>query len=110
MSNYDQLRVLFIDEISLVGSTFLWYIDRRLRDIMQKPTAYFGNLDTIFCGDLFQAQPVLDFVVFESKPTVIELMPYTFWKEHIKCYSLVTTMRQKDEKFISILNRLQVGI
>ena len=66
---YSQLHILLIDEISLVGSTFLRYIDKRLRDIMQTPTAYFGNLDTIFCGDLYQALPILESVVFKNKAT-----------------------------------------
>lgn len=62
--HYYQLHVLLIDEISLVGSTFLHYIDKQLRDIMKTPTIYFGKLDTLFCGDLYQAQPVLDSIVF----------------------------------------------
>ncbi|XP_059077054.1 uncharacterized protein LOC131876217 [Cryptomeria japonica] len=107
--HYYQLHVLLIDEISLVGSIFLRYIDKRLRDIMQTPTVYFGNLDTIFCGDLYQAQLVLDSVVFENAPTSTELMPYNFWKDNIKCYSLKTTMRQKDAKFISVLNKIRIG-
>ena len=90
---YEQIRVILIDEIPLVGSTFLCYIDKRLREIMRTPTSYFGNLDTIFCGDLYQAQPVLDSSVFENRTTNKYLMPYNFWNDNIKCYTLHTTMR-----------------
>ena len=51
--HYSQLCVLLIDDISLVGSSFLRYIDLHLHDIMQKPTSYFRGLDTIFCGNLY---------------------------------------------------------
>ena len=80
---YSQLHMLLIDEISLVGSTFLRYLDKRLHDIMQFPTKYFGNIDTIFCGDLYQALPVLDSDVFNNNPSPIELMPYNFLRDKV---------------------------
>ncbi|XP_059070801.1 uncharacterized protein LOC131860407 [Cryptomeria japonica] len=107
--HFSQLRILLIDEISLVGSTFLRYIDKRLRDIMQTPTTPFGGLDTIFCGDLYQALPVLDSIIFENKPTATDLLPYNFWIDNVKCYPLTKTMRQKDETFIYILNKMRVA-
>ena len=91
--HYEQLRVILIDEISLVGSTFLQYIDKRLREIMCTPTSYFGNLDTFFCGGLYQAQLVLDSSVFENRTTDKDLMPYNFWNDNIKCYTLHAAMR-----------------
>lgn len=91
--HYDQLCVLLIDEISLVGVTFLRYIDKRLREIMQMPTIYFGNVNIIFYGDLYQAQPVLDAVIFENKVTMSELMPYNLWIDIVKIYSLTHTIR-----------------
>ena len=93
---YSQLHVLLIDEISLVGSIFLGYLDKQLCDIMQFPTKYFGNIDTIFCGDLYQALLVLDSDVFNNEPSPTELMPYNFWRDKVKCYSLNTTMQQND--------------
>lgn len=76
---------------------------------MQLPTSYFCNLDTILCGDLYQALPVLDSTIFDNKPSTIELMPYNFWTNNVKYYSLTTTMCQKDEKFLSILNNIRLG-
>ena len=98
--HYSQLRLIMIDEISLVGSSFLHFIDKRLREIMHTLTIYFGNLDTIFCGDLYQAQLVLDSIVFETKPIDRDLLPYNFWKDNVKCYTLHVTICQQDKKFI----------
>jgi hypothetical protein len=66
---YDELQLVFIDEASLIGSRFLYSIDNRLRSIKHVHTKYFGNIDMIFCGDLYQAQPIQDSLIFEQ-PTV----------------------------------------
>ena len=57
---YAQLKVLLIDEVSLIGSRMLFNIDKRLREIMHVPTKPFGGLDVIFYGDFCQAQPIHD--------------------------------------------------
>ena len=61
---YQELRVVLIDEASLIGSCFLYCIDDRLRNIKHAQTKYFGNIDMIFCGDLYQAQPIQDSLIF----------------------------------------------
>lgn len=45
---------------------------------MHTPSSSFGNLDTIFFGDPYQAQPILDSIVFENRTTEKELMFYNF--------------------------------
>ena len=46
------------------------------------PTAHFSDVNTIFYDDLYQALPMLDFVIFNSKPNSIELMPSNFWNDN----------------------------
>ena len=60
----DELQLVFIDESSLIGSRFLYSIDNRLRNIKHVHTKYFGDIDMIFCGDLYQAQPIQDSLIF----------------------------------------------
>jgi ATP-dependent DNA helicase PIF1 len=57
---YDELQLVFIDEASLIESRFLYFIDNRLRNIKHVHTKYFGNIDMIFYGDLYQMQPIQD--------------------------------------------------
>jgi hypothetical protein len=64
--HYKQICVVLIDEVSLVGSTFLYQIDKQLREIKHSPTKSFGNVDIIFCGDLYQAQHVKYSLIFEN--------------------------------------------
>ena len=107
--HYEQLRVVLIDEASLVGSTFLYQIDKRLREIKHSPTTYFGNVNMIFCGDLYQAQPVKDSLIFETPILNKQKSSYNFWQEKVKCYELHMPMHQKDENFIRILNKMRLN-
>ena len=66
---YDELQLIFIYEESLIGIHFLYSIDNQLRIIKHVHMKYFGNIDMIFSGDLYQAQPIQDSLIFEQ-PTV----------------------------------------
>ncbi|KAH9289470.1 hypothetical protein KI387_033587, partial [Taxus chinensis] len=82
--HYQQLQLVFIDEISLVGAQLLYHTDNRLRDIKQTPTVHFGNIDMVFCGDFYQAQPVNDCFVFEPPRIDKQPIPYGFWADKVK--------------------------
>jgi DNA replication protein DnaC len=104
---YDQLRLLVIDEISLVGSRMFAMIDRRLRTIMRAHNNFMGGLDVIVTGDLYQTPPVRDAWIFKSQSGGLNELAPNFWKERANCYELVQVMRQKDLQFIGILTRCQ---
>ena len=67
---------------------------------------YFENIDMILCGDLYQAQPIQDSLIFEQPTVNMETITHDFWRDNIKFFELHTTMRQTDETFIAILNRM----
>jgi hypothetical protein len=50
---YKLFFIVIIYETSLIGSTFLYQIYKRRREIKHSPTKYLGNVDIIFCGDLY---------------------------------------------------------
>jgi hypothetical protein len=90
---YDELQLVFIDEASLIGSRFLYSIDNRLRSIKHVHTKYFGNIDMIFCRDLYQGQPIQDSLIFEQPTINMQTVTHDFWRDNIKCFELHTTMR-----------------
>lgn len=61
---YRELRVVLTNEVSLIGSRFLYQIDDRLRNIKNIQKKYFGNIDIIFYANLYQAQPIQDSLIF----------------------------------------------
>ncbi len=58
IKTYDQLQMLIIDEISLIGFRMLTFIDHRLYDIKQVHNKFMGSLDVNMIGDFYKASLV----------------------------------------------------
>ena len=106
------LKLLIIDEISMVSSTMLNRIDMRLRQVMGNRLP-FGNIHVILVGDLHKIRPVMGTFVFKPLPT--DELADTFFTvnplwEEFRFYELLEVMRQKEEAdFINALNNLATG-
>ena len=105
------LKVIFLDEVSMVGSSmFNLQINKRLQDIMGTKSD-FGGVSIAAIGDLFQLQPVFDRYVFDSLETPYGPLACNLWNKHFKMFELQEIMRQKESKtFAQILNRLKEGL
>jgi hypothetical protein len=53
IKKYDELQLIVLDEISLIGKKILKFIDFLLRSIKCIHTKVFGNLDVIIIGDFY---------------------------------------------------------
>ena len=62
---YRDLKVVIIDEISLVGNTMLQSTNARLQEI-KKNTKPFGGVHMLVLGDLYQLRPVKDKWIFQN--------------------------------------------
>ena len=58
-TEYRHLKVIIIDEISMVGTRTLNFIDTRLQQLKETRTP-FGGLSVIAVGDLYQSKPVFE--------------------------------------------------
>ena len=107
---YKHLKVVRIDDISMVGKRTFDFMDTRLQQLTGI-RALFGRLNVIAVGDFYQLKPVNDRLVFlDLKEGAKSLVPNS-WKDHFKIYELVDIMRQKDDlKFEQLLNRLLVNV
>ena len=104
-----KLEVIFIDEISMVGSGMFTFLNLRLQQIMGTPKP-FGGVNLITVGDLFQLKPVFDKWIFENAKDAYGALATNIWQEHFKMYELSEIMRQKDDReFAELLNRLREG-
>ena len=81
-----KLKVLIIDEVSMIGNNFFQQIDRQLQIIMgsNKP---FGDVSVITVGDLFQLPPVQDGYIFEDLKKNMDHWPLIFGKPIFQCMS-----------------------
>jgi len=107
IKRYEQLQLIILDEISLIGKRILKFIDLWLRSIERVCTKFFGNLDVIIIRDFVQVKLVCDVGVFKTNTINIDSLAPNFWMEKIKCHELKQAMCQSDEQFINILNKFQ---
>ena len=101
------VKLLIIDEISIVGSNMLTRIDTRLKQIFGVNKS-FGGISVILVGNLYQLPPVMDRPIYTT-PNTSELSIFcenVLWEE-FNYYPLTKIMRQQNDKnFINILNNL----
>ena len=106
------LRVIIIDEISLVKSDFLYQIHFRLsRDIRQNNLP-FGNVGVILCGDPLQIKPPQGSHVFQppsNEKFNLEWSISPLW-ERFQPVILKTNHRHGNDRiYADICNRARVG-
>ena len=104
------LKILIIDEISMVGARTFNQVDKRLRQIMQK-NCPFGGVSVLVFGDFRQLRPVGDTYIFtgDSSNMYHKLIGNPLWNL-FKMYRLTEIMRQKDDLlFAEALNAISIG-
>ena len=88
---YKNLKVVIIDEISMVGKRTFDFIDTRLQQLTGI-RAPFGGLSVIAVGDFYQLKPVGDRLVFHDLVEDAKALAPNSWKDHFKIYELVDIM------------------
>lgn len=95
---FSELRLIIIDEISMVGNITLLHIHQRLQQVFGTGNLQlFAGISIIAVGDLYQLPPIRRKLVFHPWQvfTMIEL---------------TEIMRQKDDQpFTELLNRIRTG-
>ena len=103
------LKLVIIDEISMVSNTTLLHIHQRLKEIFATPNnQLFAGLSIITLGDMYQLPPIRQRLVFkEYKNNVHNLChPWLVFK----MIELTENMRQKkDQPFTQLLNRFRTA-
>ena len=114
-TSLSQLRLLIIDEVSMVSNINLAYIHLRLDEIYAKDQ-WFGGLNVLFVGDILQLPPVNGASVSErinNKSVASKLGCMTtinIWQDTVMYDELTINERQKeDQLFSSMLNEVRCG-
>ena len=105
------LKVVIIDEISMVGADILYHIHRRLEEITgyTGPDVTFGNVTVIAVGDLYQLPPVCRNFVFDHPNDSYAQLADPLWYQ-FQLAELSQIMRQKDDaKFAELLNHVRTA-
>ena len=108
-SKLRNLKLVFIDEVSMVGSGMFNFLNLRLQQILGNKMP-FGGISLVTVGDLFQLQPVFDRWIFENDKSNYGPLAINLWQTYFEMYELHQIMRQKEDKFFAeLLNRLREG-
>ena len=65
-ATFENLKVVIIDEISMVPADLLYNLDLKLREITMQHDKLMGGVSIFALGDLYQLQPVNGHYVFEE--------------------------------------------
>ncbi|XP_062618787.1 uncharacterized protein LOC134280394 [Saccostrea cucullata] len=103
-AKYENLKLIIIDEISMVDHKLLTYVHGRLTQIKQSKKV-FGNVAVLAFGDFYQLPPVKASPLYKVKESVM----VDLWNPLFSKATLTEIMRQKDDaKFAEMLNRLRI--
>ena len=108
---YKNLKMLIIDEISLVDADMFYKIDLRLRELTQRAVPL-GNIAIFVLGDLMQMSPISGRFIFLSPINSQFFLTNNMdplW-EKFECINLEINHRQgEDNDYANMLNRIRVG-
>ncbi|MFQ6071028.1 MAG: zinc-binding dehydrogenase [Candidatus Aminicenantales bacterium] len=108
---YQAADTIVIDEISMVRADLLDCVDRFLRLNCAHEERPFGGKQMVFIGDLYQLPPVIkgkEREIFKTRyKTGYFFSAHSFEELPMDFIELVKIYRQKDERFIEILNAIR---
>lgn len=109
-----KLKVIIIDEVSMVRSDLMWAIDQSLRINRGRPREAFGGVRLMLFGDLHQLPPVVQGDVVQhlegefGGPFFFQV-PALSEGAGVTLLELDQVFRQSDEAFLTVLNRIRDG-
>ncbi|XP_066290966.1 uncharacterized protein [Branchiostoma lanceolatum] len=105
-AEYESLKIVVIDEVSMVDKKLMSTVHGRLVQLCQgRPDARFGNVSILAVGDMFQIPPVKGQSLHKAGKGDI----FPLWHGVFQVCELTEIMRQRDDvAFAQLLNRLRV--
>ena len=108
----NNLKLVIIDEISMVKADQLFQLDMRLREVTQKPNKLFGGVAILAFGDILQLRPCQARYIFQEPVCEDYKLAFhsgTHWQS-FEVISLEENHRQdSDKKYAELLNRIRIG-
>lgn len=107
---FGKLNTLIIDEASMVRPDVLDYVDRKLR-LYRMSELPFGGVQIVLFGDLFQLPPVIkkneEIILHKWYRGKYFFHSHALRETGFHIVELTKVFRQKDERFINMLNRIR---
>ncbi len=110
-----RLKLIIIDEVSMVRSDLMWAIDQSLRVNRGRPREAFGGVRLLLFGDLHQLPPVVQSGEVAEHLESAYGGPFFFQVPALmegagmSLIELEHVFRQNDERLLDVLNRIRDG-
>lgn len=108
-----ELELIIIDEISMVRADIIDFIDKILRVYSHNMRIPFGGKQLLLVGDVYQLEPVLkeeDWQLLQPYyPSKFFFDAHVFRTFQLVCIELQKVYRQRDDKFINILDHIRTS-
>ena len=103
------LKLIIVDEISMVGNTTLLHIHQRLKEIFGTSSSnLFAGISIVAVGDLYQLPPIKKKAVFDSYKIESHNLCHPWGV--FRMIELTEIMRQKNDKaFTELLDRIRTA-
>ena len=106
------LKMLIIDEISMVKSDMLYQLDLRLQEIKERIRVPFGGISLFCFGDILQLKPVCGRYIFDTPQNSSYYLTFeldSLWRK-LSVLNLEINHRQGNDKdYADMLNRVREG-
>jgi ATP-dependent exoDNAse (exonuclease V) alpha subunit len=102
--NLEKVKVLIIDEISMLHKSQLNLVDQVLR-FFKESTEAFGGIQLVLCGDFFQLPPIGN--PGETSRDKFSFMSEAWLKANLSICYLTEQFRQSDSQLNFILNEIR---
>jgi ATP-dependent DNA helicase PIF1 len=103
---WNNLDVLVIDEISMIGQDLFLYLDKQAQKSRNNKSP-FGGVQLILVGDFFQLPPICDGVL--SFVFQLPLYQRMFDVHNGVSVNLTEVFRQRDKSFVDLLENMRRG-
>ena len=106
---YEDLKVIFLDEVSMCGTEKLSVMNYRMHDIMGN-TKFMGGVSVVCTGDFGQLPPVNDQMIWgDSTIDGRNTKKINYWNDNFEIFYLTEKMRSQDEEFSGICDKVRKG-
>ena len=108
----ENLKVVMIDEFSMIKADMLYQLDLRLKEIKQSPDLTFGGVAVFLFGDLLQLRPVQARYIFDEPRCEKYHLMYLadpLWEKFDIIFLIKNHRQGEDKEYADILNRFRVG-
>ena len=109
------VEVLLLDEVSLLSQQLLCEMDHALQFAKEQPEEWFGGINVIFAGDLYQYPPVCGSALYThishyaGEREIAKRLGQLAWKTIDTVVSLTEQERMKtDLEYAAAVNRLRI--